>query len=234
VKRLSRATHSGVRFARRARPGRWFCVLLAPPVLAAAADVGDPALEVTPLFGIRGGATLEPETVGAGSMEADASPSLGVAVDFLVRPDARMEIFLERQELDFDGDPASGTAPFDVTIDYLHAGGVYEPRAEGTRPFVAVDLGLTRVEADGATVDDSLALSGSIGGGAKVGIGDRLSLRLELRGYATFSDGTLQVACGPGCAVRLEAGGWYQLAARLGLAVRIGGGPAGAPRVQGR
>jgi len=195
-------------------------VVFASPLLAAS----DPALEITPVLGFRGGASLDPEPAGPGQAEADPSLSLGVVVDFPVRPDARMEIFFDRQELAFVGEPTpSGTERFDLTIDYLQAGGVYEPRADGTRPFVAVDLGLTRVEADGATVGDSVGLSASIGGGAKLAIGRRLALRLELRGYATFSDWAVQAACGPGCSVNLQTDGWFQLAARIGLVVRVDG-----------
>ncbi len=185
----------------------------------AAAAHADSALEITPVLGLRGGAELDPESGGLGSTEADPSATFGVVVDFKVRPDARVEVFFDRQRLEFVGDATR----FDVTVDYLQAGGVYEPHAEGTRGFVAVDLGLSRLDADdGATVSDSVSFSGSIGGGAKVPLGGRLALRLELRGYANLSDSVFQAVCGPGCTVSLSSDGWFQLGARAGLVIRIG------------
>jgi hypothetical protein len=187
--------------------------------LAPQARADDKALEITPVLGFRGGAELDAESVGEPDAEADASLTFGVVTDFLVRPDARVEFFLDRQELEFEGE----STDFDVVVDYLQAGGVYEPHPEGTRGFVGVALGLSHVDGRGSTtVDDSLGISGSIGGGVKVPLGSRLALRLELRGYATFSDSAFQAVCGPGCTVSFSSGGWYQLAARAGLAIRIG------------
>ena len=54
-----------------------------------------------------------------------------------------------------------------------------------------------------------------------VPIGKRLSFRLELRGYGTLSDAAVSVTCGPGCFVQFAADGWYQIAARAGLAIRL-------------
>lgn len=200
----------------RAIPIALAFLLSASGVWAAERDV-----RLTPLLGLRGGATLDPSSPQEGWAEADASASLGLAVDFGVRPDGRVEIFLDRQELDFEPKAGQGGSGFDLTIDYLHAGGIYEPQSKGARGFVAAGVGLTRFEADGASVNDSLGLSGSLAGGAMVPMGERMILRLELRGYATLSEMSLEAACGPGCVVNLSGGGWYQLAARVGLAIRL-------------
>jgi hypothetical protein len=40
-------------------------------------------------------------------------------------------------------------------------------------------------------------------------------------GYGTINDAALSVACGPGCVVQFSGGGWFQLAARAGLAIRL-------------
>lgn len=188
-----------------------------PPLRAS-----DRSVEITPLLGLRGGATLDSNRAAEEKAEADAAPSVGLAVDFRVRPDARVEVFLDRQVLEFDADPVLfGAERFDLTIDYLHAGGVYEPPGRRARPFVSAALGLTRFDPDGASVDDSLSLSGSLAGGVKIPMGARLSLRLEARAYASFSDLSIQASCGPGCVVNLAAGGWYQVAGRIGLAIRL-------------
>jgi hypothetical protein len=201
---------------------RTILVVLALVLLGPAHRAADRDVEITPSLGLRGGATLEPKVTGEGRAQADPSLSYGVIVDFPVRPDARVEIFFDRQELAFEADPAQfGAERFDITIDYLQAGGVYEPRRDKARPFVAAALGLTRFDARGATVDDSVGLSGSIAGGVKIPMGSRVALRFELRGYATFQDLALQASCGPGCLVSFTAGGWYQVTGRLGIAIRL-------------
>lgn len=201
-------------------------LLALAPAIAADSPSGtlDRAYEITPVIGIRGGQTLDTNGSGApGRAEAGPSGSYGVVFDWAVRPDARVELFAERQVLRFEGDPSpTGSLHFDMDVDYFHAGAVYEPPRDRTRSFVAVALGLTHLGADGASVDESLGFSGSLGGGVKVPVGHALALRFELRGYANFTSGAVQVTCGPGCTVNLHADGWYQLAARMGLTIRMG------------
>ena len=52
-------------------------------------------------------------------------------------------------------------------------------------------------------------------------MGKRLTFKLEVVGYATVNDAALSVSCGPGCFVQFASGGWYQFAARAGLAIRL-------------
>jgi len=152
------------------------------------------------MVGFRNGANLDASQPGYPPATADASASFGLGADFYVHPDAWFETFLERQTLRFQADPNTfGIGRFDVSVDYLQFGGGYEPHPGRTRPFV----------------------SASIGGGMKVQIGRRAALKLELLGYATFSSSTVAVTCGPGCFVNFSGTGWYQLAARAGLAVRL-------------
>lgn len=185
------------------------------------AHAADSAVELTPFLGLRDGATLA-EPGAEGQAQADATGSFGLVIDFPLRPDARVEIFVERQRLTFEENAAtSGVGQFDLTVDDLQAGSVYEPPRKRLRPFVGVALGLRRFDADGARVDHSVDLSASAGGGVKVPLGRRLALRLEARGYTTFSDTTVVVACGPGCSVELVSDGWLQLAGRIGLTIRL-------------
>ena len=200
-----------------------FAIAMLP--LAAAAYAGEPWIEVTPFLGARGGATLDATPSGPDDAEADPALSYGVITDLRLhgRPDVRLEFSWDRQELDFEAESDSSAAEdFDLTIDYFHAGSTYEPRQQGrVRPFIGMALGVTLLNADGATVDESWALSGSIGGGAKLALGERLALRLELRGYGSFTDGELDARCGAGCSVHLESDGWYQLGGRVGLIFRV-------------
>jgi len=178
--------------------------------------------ELAPTVGLRGGADLHSDIPATPPAEADPSVAFGLTFDVGLSQDTWLETFFERQTLEFHADPAIfGTDRFDVTIDYLQFGASYGPPRNGLRGFVTVSAGLTHFGADGADVSSSVAFSGSIGGGFQVPVNDRLGFRLDVRGYGTLSGAELQVTCGPGCIVRFDGGGWYQMGARAGLAIRL-------------
>jgi len=172
------------------------------------------------MVGLRGGATLDAPSLPPA--EANPSVSFGLAVDVFLRPDAWFEAYLDHQTLSFVASPTpSGTSHFDLAIDYLQFGGGYEPPEGRVRPFVTATLGLTRYGASSGEVEKTIGASGSLGGGFRVPISKGLSFRFEVRGYATITDAAISVACGPGCLVVFSGDGWYQLAARAGLAFRL-------------
>jgi len=203
-----------------ALPFALFCAV-AVPALAAEHAPGR-VVALVPLIGVRGGATMDPDRPGFGPVEADPSMTFGLDLDVYVRPDAWFEAFIDRQTLRFKPQSnLSGVSGFDMNIDYLQFGGGYEPREGSVRPFVSAALGLTHYGADVGAVDNTIGVSGSIGGGFKAAMGKRLAFKFEVLGYATINDAALSVACGPGCIVGFTAGGWYQFAARAGLAIRL-------------
>lgn len=179
-----------------------------------------PPVEIMPALGLRGGADLESRTPGIPAAEADASATFGVEVDVALRADGWFEGFYDHQKLDFTEPAAAGGGTFDVNVDYLQFGGRYEPGQGKVRGFVDATLGLTHYGGS-ADFDNTLAFSGSIGGGVRIPMSKKLTLRLEVRGYGTFTDTALSVNCGPGCVTHFSAGGWYQVAGRAGLAIRL-------------
>jgi hypothetical protein len=202
--------------ARRRRHGGF--VLAARFAVVAAigfrpASAAPRAVELLPLVGVRGGADLEADMPAVRPATAGPSPSFGLAVDWFVRPDAWFEVLADHQTLEFSA--------FDFAVDYLQFGGGYGPPEGRVRPYVTAGVGLTRYGASSGEVASTIGASGSIGGGLKVPIRQRLSFRFEVRGYATATDASVSVACGPGCVVQFGANGWYQLAATVGLAIRL-------------
>jgi hypothetical protein len=188
-----------------------------PPVTA-----GQHAVELIPVVGFRGGANLEADTPGVPPAEASPSASLGLAVGWFVRPDAWFEVFADHQKLEFTSDPAAfGTSRFDFAVDYLQFGGAYGPQRGRVRPYVTVAVGLTRYGASPGEVGSTIGASGSLGGGVRVPIQDRVAFRFEVRGYATLTSAAVSAVCGPGCVVQFSADGWHQLAVTAGLVVRL-------------
>ena len=181
-----------------------------------------PPVELTPFLGVRGGANLEASMPAVPPAEAGPSVSYGLGVEVFVRPDGWFGAFIDHQTLSFTSTPSAfGTSRFDFAVDYLQFGGGYEPPAGRVRPFVTAAVGLTRYGADTGELKSTLGASGSLAGGIRVPIGKRLALRFEVRGYATIADAALSVACGPGCFIEFAGNGWYQLAARGGLSIRL-------------
>ncbi len=177
------------------------------------------AMELTPMLGFRNGASFDSDAAGSGGTSASATGTIGLDFDLLVQPEGWFEAFVDHQSLHFSGDTGSGN--FDLAADYVQFGGRYEPYSDHAHGFVAASLGLTRFGANPGDVAHPIAFSGSLGGGMKIPIGKRVALRLEARGYGTFSDAAVSVNCGPGCVVRFSGSGWYQLAARAGISIRL-------------
>jgi len=197
-------------------------LVAAGAISVGSAEAAGPPVELVPLLGVRGGANLEADVPAVPPAEASPSVSFGLAVTVFVRPDGWFEASLDHQTLSFVSDPAAfGTSRFDFAVDYLQFGGGYEPPEGRVRPFVSAALGLTRYGASSGEVKTTIGASGSVGGGFRVPINKGLSFRFEVRGYATIADAAVSVACGPGCFVAFGGNGWYQLAARAGLAFRL-------------
>jgi hypothetical protein len=83
---------------------------------------------------------------------------------------------------------------------------------------VTVSAGLTNYSSDPGQVEDSLGLSGSVGGGFKAPLGKRALFRLEARGWATLTSGSASIVCGPGCSFSFGGSGWWQLGLRAAVA----------------
>ncbi len=190
--------------------------------------------EITPLAGYRQG-TVEFST-GIGCIALDGvrcpffakseeSAALGFLVDLPIGDRLDVELLLNRQatELFFhDGlgevprGPGNGRSGFDVT--HLHAGLRRSWEFGRFEPFGAFGAGFSRLESD-PLFNGSIGVtrfSGSLAGGARVGLSDRLGLRLEARAYEV----DLPDEMGP-FMTRLSSESFGQTELTAGLAVRF-------------
>lgn len=191
-------------------------LLLAGPPVAAEVEVG-------PFIGLRSGGEA---TVGGGVLnqapdfDFDDSASYGLVADYRLGADTWLTFLWSHQETEFG---TSGLLPgaFGIDVDYLHAGGVYRPHRDGkTSPFVMVSAGVTLFSAEPSGFGSEAGVSMAAGGGAKIRIGDRVGLRLEARGYATFHDAIFDGICGgTGCSFALSSDGLFQVEGLMGLAI---------------
>ena len=190
---------------------------LALAVPAALADGG----EVAPFVGLRTGGELFNDATGR-KVSVDGAPSFGVTVDLPLFKRGQLEILWSRQVAGVDTlDAADNPLSFDLVVDYIHVGSTHEWGPEDLRRFVFVTLGATYFDGRGAEFDSSLGFSGSLGGGAKFFVSDRVGIRLEARGYGTLTSGSAGAVCGPGCVVGFSGSGWWQLEINAGVIVRF-------------
>jgi hypothetical protein len=188
------------------------------PLVAASLPAAE--IEFTPYAGaIAGGGA----NTRQGDLELDPGASFGLTIGWHVRHDGLVEITYSRQDTTLD---LESTPLFDVTLDYLQAGGAWEIRTDRTRPFIGLGLGAARMDPGFGGIDSEWLFSAGMYGGFKRYFGDRFGLRLEGRGllHLTTSSGGFfcaSVGGGASCAVSLESDAFLQIQAQIGLIMRL-------------
>jgi len=186
----------------------------------AASPAPGAASELTPSAGFRFGGEVSPSAVQQRTI--DESLAYGLTYDISLAPEKWISVLWTHQSSEAD---LPGLLPdddtLDLTIDYLLVGTAYRPvLKKPTRPFVMVAVGMTRVDTRRSEFDSDLVASGMIGGGAKFPISERLSFRLEGRGYLNFEEATLSGTCGgASCSLRFAADGALQFEGLAGLTI---------------
>ena len=192
---------------RRAALALRTALVLASGGLARAAD-----WEIVPFSGIRLGGSFD-ESSGA-IVDFDPAPAFGLTLGRVLTPETRFEATWSRQQTELED------RAIDLDVDHLHLAGVYEPRSSGgAGGYVLASAGLTRFDSSipGASADVGFSLG--VGGGARVPLDRRLSLRLEARGWAVLTSGGAGAVCGGGCVFFFTGSGLFQLEGSVGLAV---------------
>jgi hypothetical protein len=156
-----------------------------------------------------------------GQLDLAGGPLLGLSAGWRVRPDGIVELAWSRQESEATGDLALGPARFDVTIDTLEFGGLWETRPGKLRPFLGLSVGGTRLAGPDQDSGDGWSFSGAIGGGVRYFLGEHALLRAEGRatGLLISNGGSLACAFPTGaCRVGLNGSTIGAFSARLSVA----------------
>ena len=161
------------------------CVALTASLAASPAAADE--FEIGAIGGVQQTGGLESRE---GTIDLDAGPLYGVVASWGVRPDGLVEIAWTRQESEANGDLFDGPVAFDVVVDTVEFGGLWETRPGTMRPFLGLSLGGTRFAADGEDFVDGWNASGAISGGVRFFLGEHAVLRLEARATGIyFADG---------------------------------------------
>jgi hypothetical protein len=143
-----------------------------------------------------------------GRIGIQADGAWGGVVDIWVRGDGLGELLYSRQATVVTiAEPlqSAGTV-VDVTVQYLHLGGLYEPAIGRVRPFAGATAGLTWFDPDEAGFSGASRFSLSLVGGGKAYLARGIGLRAEARLFLTLFADEAEVICRlPGaCIIAVE------------------------------
>lgn len=137
----------------------------------------------------------------AGRVDVKDSDMYGFTADFVVRPDAQLELHYSRQGSTLQFEQYGSPVVSDVgalNTEYFHIGGLGGRRQGKAFPYGLFTLGATRYSTDLSGIDDEWRFSMMFGLGAKYYTGGRLALRIQGALPITFTDGGFGFMCGGG------------------------------------
>ena len=179
-------------------------------VAASAIPTHSNGVELTPLFGYRGGGDFIDTTTDT-THTVRSSDIYGLIVGFPYDHNRDFEIYYSHQSSELTSitvtEPTTTTATIPLSIDYLHFGGtapVSENKNNGMTTFVTGGLGFTYLSPDFSGLQSDLRASFSIGFGMKWPLAENIALRLETRGLATLFDNNSSIFCSGGCAISVS------------------------------
>lgn len=166
---------------------RFACARLSKPLLLAATLIANllsarPAAAEVELGLVAGGQQTGSLGTREGTLDLSGGFLYGVTFGWRVRPDGIVEVAWTRQDSEASGDLTSGPERFDVTIDTVEFGGIWETRPGSMRPFLGLSVGATRLAGPEQETGEGWYFSGAISGGVRWLLGERAVFRLEGRG----------------------------------------------------
>ncbi len=148
----------------------------------------DTQFEITPFYGYQFGGDFidrwsDNDTIRA---KIDESANYGLMVNIGVFKGFQIELMYSRQDTELvpDRRPPEDWVDLDMTVEYYHAGALYQWKFDKVVPYVAGSLGATRFAPEQLRSDTKFSVSG--GGGVKLMFSPHVGLRFDGRLYSTF------------------------------------------------
>lgn len=187
--------------------------------LAAADPSAAQSFEVTPFGGVRfGGEVVGLETSVSADLDDAASYGLILGIPWKAEDRSRLELVWSWQPTAV-GPPAVGGEGFDLDIHYLHLGGMAPFATPSSRleALLSGGLGVTFMAPDLKGARSEVYFSLSLGAGLLYRLADRAGIRLEARGWYSFTEAGGGVFCAGGCVVAFSGSGFGQGEVTAGL-----------------
>jgi hypothetical protein len=176
------------------------------------------SFEITPFGGWRFGGGFADLETGA-DLDLDDSLSYGVilSIPWNDPPRSRVELIWSRQ----DTTVSAADPVLDLDVQYLHIGGMVPFKTPNDRleTLISGGLGATFMSpgTDGAGSEVGFSLSAGVG--LLYHVSDAVGIRLEARGYYTFTEADAAIFCAGGCVIAFSTGGFGQGELTAGLQI---------------
>ena len=193
------------------------CLLM----IGAASTAAAQTFEITPFGGWRFGGGFTDLETGA-DLDLDDSLSYGVilSIPWNDPPRSRVELIWSRQDTTVSP-PGANDPLLDLDVQYLHFGGMVPFKTPNDRleTLISGGAGATfmRPGTDGAGSETLFSLS--VGVGLLYHASDHIGIRLEARGYYTFTEADAAIFCAGGCVIAFSTGGFGQGELTAGLQI---------------
>ncbi len=177
--------------------------------------------ELTPFGGWRFGGEFAEVGSGYGNeINLDESPSFGLILGIPWDPIDRssLELVWSHQGSSVDLTTAGGST-LDLNVDYLHIGGMapFSTPNEKIETLLSGGLGATYMQAGSSSSSSEIRFSLSFGAGLLFHVSERVAVRLEARGWYTFTETGSAIFCSGGCVVAFSGTGFVQGELTAGL-----------------
>ena len=189
--------------------------------LAAVASAAAAQTSVTLYGGARGGGEFENANSSSESYSLDSGATLSASVDWLL-PDGRQgQVFYSFQRSALPGAAFGQAGEVTVNISYLHLGGraFFDGSAFAGGAYVVGGIGATLLSPGLSGLSDEIRPSINVGVGYQWPLAPNISLRAELRGYATLINSEGGFFCSGGCVVSIRGNSMVQAEGLLGLSI---------------
>jgi hypothetical protein len=177
--------------------------------------------ELTPFAGWRSGGSFEDVATGT---DIDLDDGLGygliVGIPWNAQYRSRLELVWSWQSSAV-GAPGTGDPWFDLDVHYLHLSGMVPFATSNNRLDVLLSIGAGATymvpDIDGAGSEVRFSASAALG--LLYHVSDRVGIRLEARGWFTFTDAGGSIFCSGGCAIAFSGSGFVQGELTAGLQI---------------
>lgn len=174
---------------------------------------------LTPFAGWRfGGGVVDLETTDDVFLDDTLVYGLIFSIPWNAKDRSRLELVWSHQDTSV-GLTNVEIPVLDLDVDYLHIGGSV-PFATSNKKVEALlsgGLGATFMRPGLDDAGTQLGFSLSLGGGLLYHVSDHVGIRLEARGWITFTESGAAVFCSGGCVVAFSGSGFGQVELTTGL-----------------
>lgn len=171
--------------------------------------------------GARGGGEFEDASGNGNTFKLNSGAAVSASVDWQLDDGRQGQVFYSFQRSALPGKAFGQPAEVAVNISYLHLGGrvFFEGDARNGGSYVVGGLGATYFSPGLAGLSDEVRPSANVGIGWQWTLARNVSVRTELRSYASLINSSGHFFCSGGCAVSIRANTLVQVEGLLGVSI---------------